>query len=307
MTDTEISIIIPTRNGGERFPLALERIFSYKGKYSLEVIVVDSGSTDGTLEALKKYNIRLFRIKPEEFGHGKTRNYAASLANGRYLVFTTQDAVPRDERWLERLISNFNNERVAGVYGRQIPFDTNPYEEYFLKTAYHGEKIIKAVPEGRLISYKEIFFSNVNAAIRRDLLESNPFNEDQIISEDIEWAKRMMMKGYFIIYEPEAVVYHSHNYSILKNFKRNFDLGVSLKGIMEDRRRSMIRDGLSYISKEIHYLIKEGKTRYIPYLFIYEGFRFAGFLFGRRQRYLPLSLKKRFSLHPYYWVDRRVR
>lgn len=300
MTDTDISII-PTKNGGERFPLALERIFSYKGKYSFEVIVTDSGSTDGTIEVARRYDLRLYRIRPEEFGHGKTRNYAASLAKGKYIIFITQDAIPRDDNWIERLILNFNDERVAGVYGRQIPFDTNPYEEYFLRTAYHDKKMIKSTPEGKEISYKEIFFSNVNAAIRRDLWESNPFNENQIISEDIEWAKRIIMKGYLIVYEPEAVVYHSHNYCLIKNFKRNFDLGASLKGVMEDRRRSMIRDGLSYISKEIRYLIKEGKARHIPYLFIYEGFRFAGFLFGRKQKYLPLAIKKRLSLHPYFW------
>lgn len=299
----DISIIIPTKNGGEKFPLALEKIFSYRGKYGFEVIVVDSGSTDGTIQAASRYDVRFFRIRSDEFGHGKTRNYAASLSVGRYLVFTTQDAVPRDEDWIERLVSNFDNGRVAGVYGRQIPFDTNPYEEYFLGTAYHGERMIKAFPAGKGISYKEVFFSNVNASIRKNLWESNPFNENQIISEDIEWARRMLMKDYVIVYEPEAVVYHSHNYNPIKNFKRNFDLGVSLKGIMEDKKRSMIKDGFNYVIREINYLIKEGKGKYIPYLFVYEGFRFSGFFFGRKHRYIPLVIKKMMSLHSYYWQD----
>lgn len=303
MKEIDVSIIIPTKNGGERFPLTLEKIFSYRGKYSFEVIVVDSGSIDGTVDIASKYDVRLFKIKPEEFGHGKTRNYAASLSRGRYLIFITQDAIPKDADWMEKLILNFNDERIAGVYGRQIPFNTNPYEEYFLRTAYHGEKMVKTASKEKVISYKEIFFSNVNAIIRKELLLANPFNENQIISEDIEWAKRMMMKNYLIVYEPEAVVYHSHDYSLLKNFKRNFDLGVSLKGVMEDKRKSMIKDGFNYVVKEIGYLIKEGKWRHIPYLFIYEGFRFAGFLFGRKHRYLPLFLKKRLSLHPYYWED----
>ncbi|HHT9138098.1 MAG TPA: glycosyltransferase family 2 protein [Candidatus Wunengus sp. YC60] len=306
MKAPDISIIIPTKNGGENFSLALEKIFSYRGKYGFEVIVVDSGSTDGTVQATSRYDVRLLRIRSEEFGHGKTRNHAASISMGEYLVFTTQDAVPRDENWIERLVSNFGDGRVAGIYGRQIPFNTNPYEKYFLRMAYHDRKIIKKVTEGKLISYKEIFFSNVNSAIRRDLWESNPFNENQIMSEDIEWAKRMLMKGYIIVYEPEAAVYHSHNYNPIKNFKRNFDLGVSLKGIMEDDKRSLIKDGFNYAIREICYLIKEGKWRHIPYLFIYEGFRFSGFFFGRKQRYIPLALKRRLSLHSYYWKNKKV-
>lgn len=301
MKSPDISIIIPTKNGGNKFPLALEKIFSYRGKYGFEVVVVDSGSTDGTIQAASRYGVRLFKVAPKEFGHGKTRNYAASISMGKYLVFTTQDAIPRDNDWIERLVSNFDDERVAGVYGRQIPFVTNPYEEYFLKTAYHEKRVIKSVSEGAVISYKEIFFSNVNSAIRRDLWKSNPFSENQIISEDIEWARRMLMKGYVIVYEPKAVGYHSHNYNPIKNFKRNFDLGISLNGIMEDKKRSLIKDGFNYVVREINYLIKTGKWMHIPYLFIYEGFRFSGFLFGRKHRYIPLVLKKMMSLHSYYW------
>lgn len=297
----DISIIIPTKNGGEKFPLALEKIFSYRGKYGFEVIVVDSGSTDGTVAAASRYDVRFFRIAPDEFGHGKTRNYAASTAMGKYLVFTTQDAIPQDNDWIERLASNFDDEKVAGVYGRQIPFNTNPYEEYFLRTAYHEKKIRKTLSAGKIISYKEIFFSNVNSAIKKTHWESYPFNETQIISEDIEWAKRMLTKGYCIVYEPEAVVFHSHNYRPVKNFKRNFDLGISLNGIMEDHKRSLARDGLVYLVQEISYLIRTGKWIHIPYLFIYEGFRFAGFFFGRKHRWIPLYIKKKLSLHSYYF------
>ena len=306
MKNPDISIIIPTKNGGDKFPLALEKMFSYRDKYEFEVVVIDSGSTDGTIQAASRYAVRLFRIAPEEFGHGKTRNYAASISRGKYLVFTTQDAIPRDNDWIERLALNFDDEKVAGVYGRQIPFNTNPYEEYFLRTAYHEKKTRKTLSEGKVISYKEIFFSNVNSAIRKTHWELYPFNENQIISEDIEWAKRMLTKGYCIVYEPEAAVYHSHNYNPIKNFKRNFDLGISLNGIMEDKKRSLVKDGFVYVVREISYLIKMGKWAHIPYLFIYEGCRFAGFFFGRKHRYFPLTLKKKLSLHSYYFKNKTI-
>ncbi|GAI52085.1 unnamed protein product [marine sediment metagenome] len=93
--------------------------FIYDEKF--EVIIIDSGSTDKTIEIAKEYPVRLIQIKPEEFGHGKTRNYGADISEGEYLVFLTQDAIPFDNNWLRYLISNLEDENVAGVYNKQIP------------------------------------------------------------------------------------------------------------------------------------------------------------------------------------------
>ena len=90
----DVSIVIPTKNGGHLFEKVLDAVFKQKTEYEYEVICVDSGSKDGTLDVIRKYPCRLFQIEPSEFGHGKTRNYGASKGNGTYIIFITQDALP---------------------------------------------------------------------------------------------------------------------------------------------------------------------------------------------------------------------
>ena len=100
----DVSIVIPTKNGGELFEQVLRKVFEQKTKYEYEVICVDSGSTDNTIDIIKKFPCKLYQISPEEFGHGKTRNYGASKGTGEFIVFITQDALPVDENWLENFI-----------------------------------------------------------------------------------------------------------------------------------------------------------------------------------------------------------
>ena len=113
----DVSIIIPTKNGGELFKKALRMIFAQKyppGEF--EVIVIDSGSKDQTVDLANIYDARIINIKPEDFGHGKTRNLGAKLAKGKYLVFTTQDAVPVTENWLFNLVRNLEAPQVAELF-----------------------------------------------------------------------------------------------------------------------------------------------------------------------------------------------
>ncbi len=130
------SIIIPTKNGQQYLEEVLNMVFRQKAvfaneeskeggglPFAFEVICVDSGSKDKTLEILKKFpQIKLYQIPPQEFGHGKTRNFAASKAQGEYFVFLTQDAIPADENWLKNIIKPMEDDsEVAGVFGRHLP------------------------------------------------------------------------------------------------------------------------------------------------------------------------------------------
>jgi rhamnosyltransferase len=118
----KVSVVVPTLNAGPEFEELLEKISIQEGDFEREVIVVDSGSTDGTVELARRYGARVHQIRKEEFNHGATRNLGVSLARGEYVALTVQDAVPLDERWLGAMVENFErDERVAGVYSRQIP------------------------------------------------------------------------------------------------------------------------------------------------------------------------------------------
>src|SRR3990167_5765219 len=117
------SIIIPTKNAGSRFALVLKRIFASAVSFGYEVIVVDSGSVDGTVRLAGGYPVKRIEIAPSSFSHGGARNIGADNARGEILVYVSQDAVPKDELWLANLTAGFSDPDTAGIFGRQIPDD----------------------------------------------------------------------------------------------------------------------------------------------------------------------------------------
>ncbi len=299
----DASIVILTKNAGSDFQDTLEAIFAQKYLGKFEVVVVDSGSTDNTLEIAQTHPTKVHQIKPEDFSHGKTRNLAASLANGDYLVFLTQDAVPATDRWLSNLIRNLKDSKVAGVYGRQIPRKgTRPMESFFLNTRYPPSRMVKGVRQGK-VDMNTIFFSNVNSAIRKEIWGKYPFDNTLIMSEDWEWAKKVLLAGYKIVYDPEAAVYHSHNYSLKTVFQRYFDSGVSFNQFAgtECSLGNFTSEGLAYTKSEMKFLMTHGYIKWLPYTVFYDLAKFFGVSLGKREKYLPLGLKKRLSLHSYYW------
>ena len=117
----DASIIILTKNAGENFKQLLEHIFSQKFDDQYQVLVIDSGSTDDTVNTAKEFPVQITKIKPEEFHHGRTRNLGAQLSSGSILVYITQDALPVNNDWLQKLAANFKDPNVAMVCGRQLP------------------------------------------------------------------------------------------------------------------------------------------------------------------------------------------
>ena len=302
----DVSIIILTKNAGNDFQNTLEAIYAQKYAGEFEVVIVDSGSIDNTLEIAQNYPTKVHQISPDDFGHGKTRNFAASLASGNYLVFLTQDAVPANDRWLSTLLRNFNDDNVAGVYGRQIPRkDTKPMENFFLNIRYPVSRMVKSAGQGK-VDMNAIFFSNANSAIRKDIWEKYPFDDNLIMSEDQEWSRRVILAGYKIAYDPEAAVYHSHNYSPKTVFQRYFDSGVSFNQFAgrEYGLSHFVSEGLVYAKCEMKFLLANGYMKWLPYAVLYDLAKFFGVFLGKKEKHLPLGLKKRLSLHSYYWVNK---
>lgn len=291
----EISIVILTKNAGRRFKKVLAAVFNQKINKEFEVIIIDSDSRDKTLKIAKKFKIaKILEIQPSEFDFGRTKNLALPLCQGKYIVFLSQDALPQNEWWLKNLIQPLEEKaEVAGAYSRQIPYKhTNLFQRYAISFLY-SEKNKNDI-------LGEIFFSNVSSAIKKDVLERIKFPENIPMSEDQAWAKMITKAGYKIVYVPDSIVYHSHNYSFWKNFKRNFDSGLSLKKLNLIESKSPCKIVLKYLLGEIVFLFWKRSIffiLYLPALILYEGFRFLGFWLGAHYQYLPLSWRKRFSLH----------
>ncbi|HEY1316268.1 MAG TPA: glycosyltransferase [Gaiella sp.] len=297
-----ISVVIPVRNGGEDLGRCLAGIAAQRIDEEVEVVVVDSGSTDGSVEAARAAGAVVTEIDPAEFGHGRTRNLGVAIAQGELVVFTSQDAVADDETWLAHLAAAARSgPDVAGAYGRQLPHaDARPPERFFLDFLYGPEARVQRVREDEELTFESTLFSNVNAAVPRWALERFPFRDDLTMSEDQEWSRRALRAGFALAYEPRAAVRHSHAYTIRSAFRRFFDSGVSAEHAYVEgdaSRAALRRAGARYAREELAWLWRTGRRRWIPYTAVYELGKFAGLQLGLRHHRLPRSLTRRFSAY----------
>lgn len=301
MKKINVSIIILSKNSENTLKAVLDGIFLQNYK-SFETIIIDSGSTDNTLKIARNYPLKIVRIKPSEFGHGKTRNLGVKLAKGKYIVFLTHDAIPKNKKWLAETIKPLKGKKVAAVYGRQSPKkEENTLDKLFFHVLY-GDKSTEWT-WGKYSSGDNIF-SDANSAIRTNLLLENPYKNDIIVSEDYEWANRIMQKGYKIVYQPKAEVIHSHSYNLSSLFKRNFDIGVSYKYINNfNNNAGFLKKGTKLFLIEAQCLIELNKAYLIPCIFIRDIIRFMAINLGKCESIIPNKIKKYYlSAQRWYWI-----
>jgi rhamnosyltransferase len=226
-----VSVAYVTKNGAEHLDGSLAAVRQQRGDFELaEIVAVDSGSSDGTLEILARQGVRVLRIPPAEFGHGRTRNLAARAASGDVVVFLTQDATPADERWLATLLAALDSDPlVAGAWSRHLPRPgCHPMESRMLAEfpLFQTETVRVASQRGNpeYARHPSLYywFSNNSSAVRRSVLERWPFPEIDF-AEDQAWAKTVLEAGWRTAFVPDSVIYHSHAYSAWQNLKRNFD------------------------------------------------------------------------------------
>jgi len=307
-TDSKIlvSIILLTKNGEQYLRSLLESIHAQTGFDQAEVIVIDSGSTDGTLGIVADFPaVRVFEIPPKEFGHGKTRNFGARLARGEFLLYIPQDATPMSASWLERMLEPFQDLAVAGTFARQVARDeANPMERFFLSHTYHQNIEIKALNPGETVSLARCFFSTVSGAIRAAVWAKFPFREDIIMSEDQAWSRDVMRAGHLIVYQANAEVLHSHQYGVGDIFRRNFDSGFSVWQIFAGETGIGSGTVVRRLWEEGLYVFRIGKIKDRLLFIPYETARHVGFWLGMHGNLLPLKLAKAFSNLKYFWNDR---
>ncbi|HBH61097.1 MAG TPA: glycosyltransferase family 2 protein [Nitrospiraceae bacterium] len=301
-----ISIIIPSLNAAGLLPPLFASLHNQNLSAS-EIIIIDSSSDDDTVEIAKSLGARVISIERKEFNHGRTRNLAASLAKGEVLVFLTQDALPYDKYFLEALISPLAQTDVIASYGRHMPKkDAIPPERFARLFNYTGQALIKGRDDIPRLGIKTFMFTNVCSALKRKEFEHvGMFPENVIMDEDLVFAATAITKGYKIAYCPKAKVMHSHNYRLVQQFKRYFDIGVVLNQQRWIRNLSAAEgQGLKYLQEEVRYLFRNGEWSWIPYAVVQSSLKFAGYRLGLMQAMLPLKVKRRLSLHSSYW-DRK--
>lgn len=315
-SDKYISVFIPTYNGAKYITESIEAVLGQEMPtgYSLELIIVDSGSKDGTVTAIREHyldKLTFLEIPNSEYGHGKTRQKAAEMAKGEYILLLSQDATPSHNRWLKNMIEPFFiSEKVGCVFGRQIPrSDSVATIKREVSSVFgnfgapdsitlHREK---SLVDGYSMNTLNTFFSDVNSAIRKDLVRVVPFRdvkyaEDQALAEDMQNA------GYLKAYAVQGSVWHSNEYTVKEFYKRKFDeyiglqestdytISSSLKSLLLGWIRPTIAD-LKFIRHDSEY----GRKRKVKYAFLSIGYNYMSGL-GRYSagKYLnnPIMRKK---------------
>jgi glycosyltransferase involved in cell wall biosynthesis len=191
-----------------------------------EVVVVDSGSTDGTLDIVARHPVRLVRIAPEEFTFGRSLNLGCASATGEILVFASAHVVPVRDDWLERLTAPFAAPDVALVYGRQVGNEVTRFSEHQL--------FAQQFPPVSNPDQRSPFCNNANAAVRRALWEEHHFDEALTGLEDLDWGKWALGAGHRIVYEADAAIVHIHEESPRKIFRRYEREAIALRRIFPD-------------------------------------------------------------------------
>lgn len=300
-----ISVVIPVKDGGADLRRCLQAVAEQVVDDEVEVVVVDSGSRDDSVAVARAAGARVHAIAPSDFNHGATRNLAAGLARGEVLVFTSQDAYAPQPDWLARLTAPLRDPAVGGAYGRQVAHEgASPAERFFLDFLYGPTARTQRAAGAAELTMDTTLFSNVNAAMRRDVFARFPFVDDIVMSEDQEWSRRVLLAGYELRYVADAVVRHSHAYTMRAAFRRFFDSGASSEVAYmaggAPASAALRARSVDYARRELRWLWTHHKAA-IPHAVAYEASKFLGLQLGLRHRRLPLWLKRRCSALPTYW------
>lgn len=288
-----VSIIIRTLNE-ERHLVELLTAISLQDRnvYDIETVVVDSGSSDRTLEIAKEYGCRITYIEKDRFTFGRSLNYGCKFAKGRFFVFVSGHCIPCDKYWVTNLVRPLENNCVY-TYGRQLGRDTTKFSERQLFDKYF--------PKESKIPQDGFFCNNANSAIRRDVWEKYLFNEELTGCEDMFLAKSLVEHGLNIGYVAEAGVYHIHDETWTKVRIRYEREAIALQQIMPQVHVTWW-DMIRYISVGV---LKDFKEALIQRRFIKEFksivfFRLAQFYGAYSGNHIHRKLSHQMKMKYFY-------
>lgn len=238
------TVIIRTYNEARHLPELLESIRTQiVSNVELEVLVVDSGSTDDTLDIARGFHCRIEHIRKEDFSFGRSLNTGCAAATGDALVFISGHCIPASDMWLDRLLEPLAEGRAALAYGRQMGNGLSRFSECRIFEKYYPK-------DSRVPQQEGFFCNNANAALLRDVWQANPFDESLAGLEDMHLAKQLVGKNMAVAYVAEAAVYHLHD-ETWEEIKNRFEReSIALQYIMPEIHVSF-EDFLRYASSSI--------------------------------------------------------
>ena len=305
----KVDIIIPTYKPDHKFLALIERLERQSVPINrIFVINTEQKYFDrllyGTSFQKDYHNVIVKHISKREFDHGQTRNRCVRQSDAEFFVMMTDDAVPADEYLVEKLLKQLHGNGVAAAYARQLAGkNSSEAEKYTRNFNYPDKSAVKTKADLPQLGIKTFFCSNVCAAYNRKIFdELGGFINHTIFNEDMIYAAKAVEAGYGIAYAADARVFHSHDYSCMEQFHRNFDLGVSQAQHPEVfAAYPSESEGIRLVRQTVRHQWKSGARRQIPGVILQSGFKYMGYLLGKHYRYLPRKLVIAMSSNKEYW------
>lgn len=289
----KVSVVIRTYNEQKHIKKLLTRVYAQDFPADqFEVIVVDSGSTDRTLEIVKSFHAKLVQIKSEDFTFGYSLNKGIEVAKGDYILMTSAHCYPMNCHWMKRMIAPFEkNENVAVVYGKQRGYGTTKFSEHQIFRNWYPDR-------GGGIQ-KNPFCNNANCAIRRDLWEKRKYDEKLTGLEDLDFANAMQQLMYDVYYQPSAGVYHIHAETYKQIYNRYKREAIALKNIINDTKFTVLDFILLFGSNffnDLYIAYKQKKNiKVVGEIFMFRLCQFFGTYMGNHyKKQITNELKKKF-------------
>jgi len=271
-----------------------------------EILVIDSSSSDGTVEKFSSAGKRVHVIPRNEFDHGGTRQMAVNLVSeAEIIIFITQDAVFLNSGAIRSLLECFKDVRIGAAYGRHIsPPNASPIESHARLFNYPARSRVKSKIDSTQLGLKAAYLSNCFAAYRRACLTAvGGFPTTIIFGEDMYVGGKMLLSGWNIMYCAEAMIYHSHDYGFLKEFRRNFDIGVfhARQPWLRTSMGNAEAEGWRFVVDQMRHLSKVNPWL-IPSAVLRDALKFVGYRLGLLEKIFPRNYKARLGMNKAYWV-----
>ncbi|MEZ5534909.1 MAG: glycosyltransferase family 2 protein [Thiolinea sp.] len=300
----DVAVVVLTRNAGVLWSAwikGMHRQTVRAGRY----LVIDSASTDGTAEQAIAAGFDVFSIDPADFNHGGTRQLAAQLCpDATYIIYLTQDAILEQTDSLQQLLLAMEDKTVAMAYGRHVAHeDACLLEKHARSFTYPPVSSLRSRRDFKKLGFRAAFSSDVYACYRVAALRSvGGFPDKVIVSEDSYVSACLLLAGWQIAYSAQSEVRHSHHYSLLKVFRRYFDVGVfhaTEAALLESVGRPDTEAGV-YVRSLIRYLGQRRKVL-LPFAALQTLVKLLGFRLGKKYASLPDKLCELISLQKAYW------
>ncbi|QUX94549.1 O-antigen biosynthesis protein [Marinomonas sp. CT5] len=299
-----VTVIVPSYNGGNLWKqsacLLAEQI------PSLRVKVIDSSSEDDTREIAQGFGFEVEQIDQKDFDHGGTRSYSLEDVNTEFVVFLTQDVLLEGKDAIAFLVSVFDKDpEIVCAYGCQLPHvDANPLAQHARYNSYKPDSYVTSLTDDFPTGFRKAFLSNSFAAYRVDFLRSiGGFPRHLILGEDAYVAAKALVANKKVAYVAEAKVRHSHNYSVIQEFKRYFDIGVfhSTQSWMIDELGSVEGEGVKFAVEQLRYVCKVKKHHWLILSIFTSMAKFIGYKLGKKHQMLGVKLSRKLSMYKSYW------